>query len=57
MQTQEGYNPMTITEVIDFLLLGEPVILLIATFAYHLGNMPGRRLLEKRPEMRIDEIN
>jgi hypothetical protein len=48
-------NPMTIqkkiTGVIDFLLLEELVILPIAEFAYHLENMPRRRLPEKQPKM------
>jgi len=47
--------PMTIikiTEVIDFLHLEELVILPIATFAYHLESMPGRRLPEKQLEPR-----
>jgi hypothetical protein len=52
--------PMTIlkiTGVIDFLLLEELVIPPIATFAYHQENMPGRRLLKKQPEMRINRIS
>lgn len=48
---------LEITEVTDFLLLVELAILPIATFAYHLENMPGRRLLEQQPEMRINGIS
>ena len=50
-------NNSKITGVIDFLLLEEPVILPYATFAYHLENMPGRRLPEKQPEAGINKIS
>ena len=48
---------LKITEVIDFLPLEELVTLPIVTFAYHLENMPGCRLPEKQPEVRINGIS
>jgi hypothetical protein len=52
-----SHDNLEITGVTDFLLLEELEILPIATFAYHLENMPERRLLEQQPGIRINGIS